>query len=149
MSEGFQNDINLGLKKIGSTYSSTDEKQQQMVQMIKRYEIKPQLECHINQNIQGLRKKTLAFSKKPSSHRWWNAYSSYERNGMLNVGISRNFTRLLYPFAPVFLMFYVAQPIIHGTIYIKHYNNFQWEAQYFKFSKNRPLFTDQSITRIA
>ena len=48
MSEGFQDDINQGLQKIGAHYSSIDEKQQQMVQMIKRYEIKPQVECHIN-----------------------------------------------------------------------------------------------------
>ena len=31
MSEGFQDDIHQGLKKIGHTYSTMDEKQQQMV----------------------------------------------------------------------------------------------------------------------
>ena len=51
MSEGFQDDIHQGLKKIGAQYSTLEEKQQQMVQMIKRYEIKPQLECHINKDI--------------------------------------------------------------------------------------------------
>ena len=48
MAEPFANDISLGLKKIGPTHSTLDEKQQQMVQMIKRYEVKAQLECHIN-----------------------------------------------------------------------------------------------------
>ena len=55
----------------------------------------------------------------------------------------------MYPFVPLFFFFYIAQPIIHGNIYQKHYNNFQWDALYFKFSTNRPMFTDQTITRLA
>ena len=149
MSEGFEDPINQGLKKLGPTYSTTDEKQQQIVQMIKRYEVKPQLECHINQNIPGLRKKKIMYGSKPSSHRWWNSWSSLERNGMLNVGISRNYTRLMFPMVPMFFFFYIGQPIIHGNIYIKHYNNFQWEAAYYKLGTNRVLFTDQTITRLA
>lgn len=149
MSEGFEDDIHLGLKKIGAQYSSTHEKQQQVVQMIKRYEIKPQLECHINKDIQGLRKKRIAFGSKPATKRWWNPYSALERNGQMNVGISRNFARLLFPFVPMFFFFYICQPIIHGNIYIKHHNNFQWDAMYFKFSTNRPCMTDQTITRLA
>ena len=121
-----------------------------MVQMIKRYEIRPQLECHINKDIQGLRKKKIAFGAKPVSRtRWWNPYSSYERNGHINVGLSRNFSRLMFPFVPLFLMFYICQPLIHGNIYIKHYNNFQWDSIYHKFSKNRQVYTDQTITRLA
>ena len=149
MSEGFQDDINLGLRKIGSTYSTLDEKQQQMVQMVKRYEVKPQLECHINKDIQGLRKKRVAFGKKPATHRWWATWSSYERNGQLNIGLSRNWSRVVFPFVPLFFFFYIAEPLTHGTIYIKHYNNFQWDALYHKFSTNRPLMTDQTITRLA
>ena len=147
--EPFQDDINQGLTKIGAQYSSMDDKQQQMVQMIKRYEVKPQLECHINQNIQGLRKKAIPFGRKPSHHRLWNPWVAFERNGQINVGISRNYTRLMFPMVPMFLFFYVCQPIIHGNIYIKHYNNFQWDVLYFKMGKNRPCFTDQTITRLA
>ena len=149
MSEGFQDDIHQGLKKIGAQYSTLEEKQQQMVQMIKRYEIKPQLECHINKDIQGLRKKRIPFGVKPSTHRWWYKYSGFERNGVLNVGISRNFTRLMFPCVPMFFFFYICQPIIHGNIYYKHFNNYQWDAMYFKFSMNRPLYSDQTITRLA
>ena len=32
--------------------------------MIKRFEVKPQMECRINKDIQGLRKKRVAFSAK-------------------------------------------------------------------------------------
>ena len=149
MSEGMNDPINQGLKKIGPAFSTTEDKQQQIVQMIKRYEVKPQLECHVNQNIQGLRKKQIAFGAKPSSHRYWNAWSSLERNGVMNVGLSRNHARLVLPFVPAFLLFYICQPIIHGNIYIKHYNNYQWEACYYKMGMNRPLFTDQTITRLA
>ena len=140
MSEGFEDDIHQGLAKIGAHYSTKDEKQLQMVQMIKRYEVKPELVCHINQNIQGLRKKRIAFSKKPTSHNWWNSFSTLERNGQMNVGLSRNWVRLFFPFMPMFLFFYIAQPIIHGNIYCKHYNNFQWESIYLKFSMNRPVY---------
>ena len=149
MSEGFQDDINQGLQKIGAHYSSIDEKQQQMVQMIKRHEIKPQVECHINQDIQGLRKKRIAFGKKPSSFRWWNSWVGFERNGQINVGISRNYTRIMFPAVPMFFFVYICQPLIHNNIYEKHYNNYQWDAMYFKFSMNRPLMSDQTITRLA
>ena len=47
------------------------------------------------------------------------------------------------------MLVYTMQPVIHGHIYISQYNNFQCDALYFKFGKNRPLFTDQTITRIA
>ena len=112
-------------------------------------EVRPQMVCHINQDIPGLRKKRVAFAAKPSSQRYWNTWSSFERNGMINQGISRNYTRIMFPFAAAFMLFYVAQPLTHGNVYVKHYNNFQWDALYFKFSQNRPLFTDQTITRLA
>ena len=47
----FDNEINQNLKKIGPTYSATAEKQAQIVQMIKRYEVEPQLKCDINMDI--------------------------------------------------------------------------------------------------
>ena len=107
MSQGFQDDINLGLKAIAPAHSTIDEKQQQIVQMIKRYEVKPQLECLINQDIQGLRKKRIAFGAKPASHKWWAPFIGYERNGQMNWGISRNYTRVFFPFTAYFLMIYV------------------------------------------
>ena len=115
--------------------------------MIKRQEIKPQLECAVNQNIQGLRKKVAPFAKKPSTHRWYHPFATLERNGQLNVGITRNFVRFMFPIVPMFFFFYIGQPVIHGNIYVKHYDNFQWDSLYFKFSMNRPLFTDQTITK--
>lgn len=86
--------------------------------MIKRYEIKPELKCHINMNIPGLRKKKVAFSTKPNNKAWWQTWSSVERNGFLNVGLSRNWVRLAFPCVPMFFFFYMLQPVIHGTIYI-------------------------------
>ena len=118
-----------------------------MVQLVKRGEVKPQLQCHVNQNIQGLRKKRVAFGAKPSTHRWYHPFATLERNGQINLMITRNFVRFVFPMVPMFFFFYLGQPVIHGNIYIKHYNNFQWDALYFKFSMNRPLFTDQTITR--
>ena len=149
MSEGLQDDIQQGLRKIGATYSSTDEKQQQMVQMIKRYEVKPQLSCRINQDIQGLRKKRIPFGAKPNNRRLWQTWASFERNGMINIGLSRNWARVMYPVVPAFFFFYICQPIVHGTIYIQQYDNYQWESLYYKFTMNRVLFTDQTITRLA
>ena len=67
MSQGFHDDINQGLKKIGAQYSSIDEKQQQIVQLIKRQEVTAHLECKINKDIQGLRKKRVPFGLKPSN----------------------------------------------------------------------------------
>jgi hypothetical protein len=78
----------------------------------------------INKDIQGLRKKRVPFGLKPSNQRYWSPYSTLERNGMINVGITKNFVRLMFPFVPMFFFFYIAQPIIHGNIYIMHYNNF-------------------------
>ena len=103
----------------------------------------------INNNIPGLTKKRVAFTVKPANSKWWAPFSSLERNGMLNVGLSRNWARLMYPMVPMFMFFYTMQPVIHGHVYITQYNNFNTDALYFKFSRNRPMFTDQTITRIA
>ena len=62
-----QNDLYQNLPKIGPQFSSVDEKQGQVVSMIKKYEVKPQLQVSINQNIPGLRKKKVAFSRKPNN----------------------------------------------------------------------------------
>ena len=49
--QSFHDDINQNLKKIGSQYSAAHEKQLQFVQMVKRYEVKPELQTKINMNI--------------------------------------------------------------------------------------------------
>ncbi len=117
--------------------------------MIKRYEVAPQLKVKINQDIPGLRKKKRAFSAKPVNTRWWASFVSYERNGYLNIGLSKNWVRISYGIMPLFFFMYMWQPVIHGTIYNQHYNNFQWENVYYKFGINRPTYTDNTITRLA
>ena len=144
-----QNDIYQNLPKIGPAFSAIDDKQQQVVDMVKRFEVEPQMKIRINQDIPGLRKKKVAFSVKPANQRWWAPFISYERNGFLNVALSRNWTRIAFPFVPLFFFFYMWQPLIHGTIYIKHYNNYQWEGIYFKDTQNRLPYTDNTITRMA
>ena len=119
-----QNDIIQNLPKIGPGFSHIDEKQQQVVSMIKRYEVAPQLKVKINQDIPGLRKKKKAFSLKPSNKRLWAPLASYERNGYLNAGLSRNWVRFAFPALPLFWMAYMWQPLIHGNIYNMHHNNF-------------------------
>ena len=47
----YENHITQNLKKIGPTYSNMGEKQNQIVQMIKRFEVEPQLKCDINMDI--------------------------------------------------------------------------------------------------
>jgi len=68
---------------------------------------------------------------------------------MLNVGLSRNWPRLLWPMAPMFLFAYSLQPALHGTVYIQAYNNYQWETVYHKFGSNRITYVDNTITRLA
>jgi len=92
--------------------------------MIKRYEITPVMECKINKNIQGLRKKAHPFSKKPSTHRYYLPFGTWERNAHLNVGLSRNWVRLSFPLMPMFFFSYVWMPVIYGWIYESQYNNF-------------------------
>ena len=117
--------------------------------MIKRYDVAPQLKVKINQDIPGLRKKKRAFSAKPTNTRWWSPFSSYERNGYLNIGLSRNWVRIAFPCVPLFFIMYMWQPIVHGTIYNQHYNNYQWEGIYYKYTANRMPMVDNTITRLA
>ena len=144
-----QDDVYQNLKKIGPAYSTTAEKQAQVVQMIKRGELQAQMKSSINPDIQGLRKKRTPFSRKPNNRAWWASYASFERNGMLNVGLSRNWVRLIFPVVPMFMFIYIGQPIIHGTCYIQGYNNFQWNPVYHKFQSMRMIYCDNTITRIA
>ncbi len=137
------------MPKIGPGFSHVDEKQQKVVTMIKQYEVAPQMKVRINQDIPGLRKKKKAFGLKPANKRWWAPFASYERNGYLNVGLSRNWVRLAFPLVIPFFFVYMWQPIIHGTIYINHYHNYQWESVYYKYQGNRMVYTDNTITRLA
>ena len=91
----------------------------------------------------------MPFSTKPSSFRWYQSFTSYERNGILNLALSRNWVRVVFPLVPVFYMVYMMQPVIHGHTYVMHYNNYQWESIYFKYGGNRPVYTDNTITRLA
>ena len=144
-----QNDIYQNLPKIGPAFSHIDDKQQQVVNMIKRYEVAPQLKIKINQDIPGLRKKKKAFAARPANTRWYASFISYERNGFLNVGLSRNWVRVVFPLVPLFFFTYMWQPVIYGNIYNQHFNNFQWETVYFKYGSSRPVYTDNTITRLA
>ena len=142
-------DISQNLRKIGPNYSQTDEKQRQVVQMIKRFEVKTELRTRVNLDIPGLRKKKTPFATTPNNKRLWDAFSSFERNGMINQGLSRNFVRLVFPTIPIFFFVYMMSPVIHGHINNMHYNNYQWQGVYYKYGADRMPMVDQSVTRIA
>ena len=144
-----QDDIHQNLRQIGPNYSQTDEKQRQLVQMIKRMEIKPELRTRVNLDIPGLRKKKTPFSSTPNNRRLWEAFGSFERNGMINVGLSRNWVRLIFPSVPVFFFIYMMSPVIHGNVNHMHYQNYQWTGVYYKYGADRLPMVDQSITRLA
>ena len=117
--------------------------------MLKRQEIQPELRTNLNLNIQGLRKKTTPFSRKPNNRRLWQAWGSFERNGMVNLWLSRNWVRLVFPMVPMFFFAYMCQPFIHGWTYINWYNNYQWQSVYHKLETHRMVYGDNTITRIA
>ena len=75
--------------------------------MIKRFEVKTEMRTRVNMEIPGLRKKKTPFSTTPNNKRLWETFSSFERNGMINVGLSRNFVRLIFPTVPLFFMVYM------------------------------------------
>ena len=75
--------------------------------MIKKCEVQPHLNVRVNMDIPGLRKKKVPFSNKPNNRRFMASWISYERNGVLNVGLSRNWTRLAFPLIPLFLFVYM------------------------------------------
>ena len=105
--ENMQNDIYQNLPKVGPGFSHVDEKQVNVVSMIKNYEVAPQLKVRINMEIPGLRKKKVAFSVKPNNRRLLASFISYERNGYMNVALSRNWTRLAFPLIPLFFFMYM------------------------------------------
>ena len=68
---------------------------------------------------------------------------------MLNQMLSRNWVRVVFPGAVCFLFVYMWQPLIHGNINIKHYQNFAFETVYYKYASNRMPMVENTITRIA
>ena len=144
-----EDDLNQNLRQYGPNFSVTDEKQRQVVAMIKRFEVKPELRTRVNLEIPGLRKKKTAFAATPNNKYLWEKWSSFERNGMLNIGLSRNWVRLVFPAVPMFFFIYMWQPVLHGTVNNQHYMNYQWKGVYFKYGADRLPMVDTSITRIA
>ena len=142
-------DIHQNLRKIGPRYSPIGEKQAQIVELIKRGEIRAELQTHINMNIQGLRKRKVPWGRKLASERLWDPFSSVHRNGMMNLNLSRNYVRLMYPAIPMFFMIYMMEPVIYGIIDLKYNNNYQWEGIYHKFGSIRCPYADNTITRLA
>merc|ERR1712004_144773 len=110
-----------------------------------------ELQCRINMNIPGLRKKKNPFAATPNNwrHPIFESWSSLERNGMLNQGLSRNWVRTAFPGAVLFLFVYIWQPLIHGNIYVKYFNNYSFETVYYKYQTNRMPMVENTITRIA
>ena len=79
----------------------------------------------------------------------WHPFATFERNGMLNIGIPRLFSRIIYPGMAVFLIFYVGSPVVYGSLYSLYFNNWQHEAVYFKFTRNRHMFIDITYNKLA
>ena len=81
--------------------------------------------------------------------KWFRPFHSYERNGIMNWGVSANWTRMVFPLVFMIYSAYMMQPVLHGSVYIKQYNMFQYEAIYSKMNTNRPPPAFQTITRVA
>ena len=142
-------DLKQNLTRIAPMHSTIHEKQKEVVKLIKNFEIEPVMHCNVNKNIPGLRKKSEPFIRKPSSHRWYRSFHSFERNGVLNWGVSANWTRFVFPTLILFWCMYTFQPVLHGSVYINQFNNFQHEAVYAKMNWNKTPIMTQCITRIA
>jgi len=91
----------------------------------------------------------VPFAIRPSNYRLWDRLGSYERNGMINQQLSRNWVRFIYPAVPMFFMIYLLQPVIYGIIQHDYYANYQWEGIYHKYGKDRMVYCDNTITRLA
>ena len=142
-------DLKQNLPKIAPQHSTVHEKQAEIVKLVKKFEVRPTLHWNVNQNIPGLRKKRMPFARKPSSHRWYRKFHSFERNGVMNWMVSANWTRLVFPMVFLFYCMYCFQPVMHGSVYINQFNNWQFEAVYAKLNSNRIPMQTQTITRIA
>ncbi len=142
-------ELKQNLPKLGPYHSALNERQMQLVKLIKSGDVNLELKTAINQDIPGLRKKRIPFSVTPSTQRWVKPFTSIERNGVVNWGLARNWARFAFPILPLFWMFYIMQPTLHGTVYRQQFNNYQWESTYLKLTTVRPPPMEQSITRIA
>ena len=117
----YRHDYKQNLDRWGPEFSELDQKRAQMVKMIKSHQIKYEPQIMINQNIPGLRKKKTPFVEAPSSFRWWQSLGSMTRDGQVNMGLSRNWVRFMFPIMPAFFMIYMMNPVIHGVTYINHF----------------------------
>ena len=142
-------ELKQNLPKLGPQHSSLHEKQMHIVDLVKKGELKLELWCDINMNIPGLRKRAAPGAQLITSKRWWRPFHSFERNGVLNWGIQRNWVRFSWPFLPLFWCFYTMHPLLHGVVYKQQYNNYQWEGGYLKTTLARPPPMEQSLVRIA
>ena len=142
-------DLKQTLLKIGPQHSTIHEQQAEIVKLMKGFEIKAECHCTVNRNIPGLRKKNVPFLEKPVSGRWYRKFHSYERNGVLNWGLSANWVRIVFPIVPLFLFVYTIGPCLNGTQYIQQNCNYQWESVYPKFNGVRMPNMFSTITRIA
>merc|ERR1712183_175277 len=52
---------------------------------------------------------------------------------MINLMLSRNWVRFVFPGVPVFFFIYFMAPVIHGNVNNKHFQNYQFETVYYKY----------------
>ncbi|CAI2382814.1 unnamed protein product [Moneuplotes crassus] len=142
-------DLKQNLPKIAPMHNTIHEKQKEIVKLVKNFEIEPVLHCNINKNIPGLRQKSSPFVRKPASHRWYRRWHSFERNGVMNWGLTMNWTRLVFPCVFIFYSFYMFEPTLHGSVYINEFNMYQYESVYAKMNWNKTPPMMQTINRVA
>lgn len=140
-------DIEQGLRKIGPRYSAIDDKRERVLRLLRNGQIKLEKPSPVKMNIQGLRLR--GSRPRPVTNRWFRPFFSYERNGILNWGVSMNYARFLFPIPPMFYLVYCLLPAMHGVTYEREYNNFQWEVIYPKMGIDNLPYSDSTITRIA
>ena len=68
---------------------------------------------------------------------------------MLNLMLSRNWVRGVFPLIPAFCFVYMFSPVIHGNVNIMHYQNYSFDTVYYKYASNRMPMVENTITRIA
>lgn len=140
-------DIELGLRKIGPRYSAIDDKRERILRLLRNGQVKIERPPPVKMNIQGLRLR--GSRPRPVTNRWFRPFFSYERNGILNWGVSMNYARALFPIPPMFYLLYCLYPAMTGVTNERESRNFQWEVIYPKMGLDMPPYTDNTITRIA
>ncbi len=139
-------DLEQGLRKIGPRYSSIDDQRERMIRLLRNGQVKIMRSPPVNPNIPGLR---LRGKKVPVTGRWWRPFFSYERNGILNWGVSMNYARVLFPIPPMFYILYCLLPAMYGVTDERESMNYQWEVIYPKMGLDRGYYAESVITRLA